>query len=289
MEEILKELLPYGMTSATVITALIKNPDFLKLIYKDLAHPSVKKVGKALSSVFGLSATLLLPVKLLNDKTNLIFTKHMENFRNKIDSIPDDKIAEVPPEIGIPILDKLTFTSDEKLSELFINLLANAANKDAAICVHPYFISSIGNLCPDEAVLIKNIFDNYIQKNVTYIPYLSIVEASQVVKFQSSIVMKLDYIIRKELLDNIQFPEKYRLYVDNLISLGFLEKHQLTPLTEKEKYYKPIYDQYADDFNEYKKQISIPAGSRIEARENFIQITATGNHFIKAINHNKIE
>ena len=126
MDELLKQMLPYGITGATALTAMIKNPDILKIIYQDLAQPSVKKVGIALGTVFGLSNTLLLPIKLLNERTKLLFQNNMERYKIKLNEIPEDIICEVPPEIGIPVIEKLTYIQDINISELYINLLAKA-------------------------------------------------------------------------------------------------------------------------------------------------------------------
>ncbi|GHV59810.1 hypothetical protein AGMMS49579_27270 [Spirochaetia bacterium] len=134
--ELLKNLALSGGVAGTAIVALLKNPDILKLLYQDLAQPSVKKVGDALGSVFGIAGTLMLPIKMINEKTNLLFTKRMEQYKEKINSIPDERIAEVPPEIGIPILDKLTYVQDEDIAGLYLNLLAKASDKTDASKVH---------------------------------------------------------------------------------------------------------------------------------------------------------
>jgi hypothetical protein len=55
----------------------------LTLVYDDLAKPGVQQVGKALSTVLGLGNTALLPLKLANEKAQLWYTKHMEEYRRK--------------------------------------------------------------------------------------------------------------------------------------------------------------------------------------------------------------
>ena len=53
------------------ITELVKGvPNILGQVYEDLAQPSVKAVGNALGTVFEFSTSILLPVKLLNEKFN---------------------------------------------------------------------------------------------------------------------------------------------------------------------------------------------------------------------------
>ncbi|MBK9334819.1 MAG: hypothetical protein IPM96_21070 [Ignavibacteria bacterium] len=64
--------------------SLIKDTSKLvSQIYEDLAQPGVKQVGIALESVLGLSNTLLLPLRLINEKSNEIFKANMNKFRKK--------------------------------------------------------------------------------------------------------------------------------------------------------------------------------------------------------------
>ena len=89
-----------------MITELIKgSPNILELIYKDLAQPSVRAVGSALGTVFEFSTSFLLPVKLLNEKIKLIFTKNLNDYKNKLEKVSEEKICEVHPQIGIPIIE----------------------------------------------------------------------------------------------------------------------------------------------------------------------------------------
>lgn len=53
----------------TNVTEVIKGvPNILGMLYTDLAQPSVKAVGDALGTVFEFSTSILLPLKLCNEK-----------------------------------------------------------------------------------------------------------------------------------------------------------------------------------------------------------------------------
>lgn len=47
----------------------------LPQVYMDLAQPGVKAVGQALGTVLELSSTILLPLKLMNEKAKLFLPK----------------------------------------------------------------------------------------------------------------------------------------------------------------------------------------------------------------------
>jgi hypothetical protein len=102
-----------------IIDALAQIPN----IYEDFAQPSVKKIGEALGTLFDFGSTLLLPLKLQGEKNRLNFEKRLKEYKDKLDTIPDEKITNVNPQIGIPILDKLTYVTDDDIADLFTTLL----------------------------------------------------------------------------------------------------------------------------------------------------------------------
>ena len=80
------------------IIELVKGvPNILGQVYEDLAQPSVKAVGNALGTVFEFSTSILLPVKLLNEKFKLNFTKNLNDYKKKLEEIPEEKRCEVHP------------------------------------------------------------------------------------------------------------------------------------------------------------------------------------------------
>ena len=123
------------------ITDLIKStPNILGVIYQDLAQPSVKAVGNALGTVFEFSTSFLLPVKLLNEKFKLNFKKRLNEYKEKLEEIPEDKRCEVHPQIGTPIIEKLSYTTNDEIADMFTTLLANASNVDMVNNAHPSLI-----------------------------------------------------------------------------------------------------------------------------------------------------
>lgn len=138
------------------IVDLVKaTPNVLGMVYQDLAQPGVKAVGNALGTVLEFSASFLLPVKLLNEKFKLNFTKRLNEYREKLEQIPEDKQCEVHPQIGTPIMEKLSYTTNEEIADLFTTLLANASNIDMVNTAHPSFVNMIERLSPDEARILK--------------------------------------------------------------------------------------------------------------------------------------
>ena len=88
-------------------------------------------------------------------KTRIAIDKNLEKYRLQLEQALEEKIVEVRPEVGVPILEKLAYVSDEELSDLYLNLLAKASVSDTAQFAHPAFIAIISSLTPDEALLLK--------------------------------------------------------------------------------------------------------------------------------------
>ena len=138
------------------IVDLVKaTPNILGQVYTDLAQPGVKAVGNVLGTVLEFSTSFLLPIKLLNEKFKLNFTKRLNEYKDKLEQIPDEKRCEVHPQVGTPIIEKLSYTTNEEIADLFTTLLANASNVDMVNTAHPSFVNMIERMSPDEARLLK--------------------------------------------------------------------------------------------------------------------------------------
>ncbi len=143
------------MDEKALLPLVKDSPKVLEQVYKDLAQPSVRAVGQALGTVFEFSTSMLLPVKLLNEKFRLNFTKRLNEYKDKLEAISEEKRCEVHPQIGTPIVERLTYTTTDEIADLFTTLLTNASNKERANLAHPSFIGIIEHLSTDEARIIK--------------------------------------------------------------------------------------------------------------------------------------
>lgn len=146
---------------STEITADISNVS--NDVLSNLCIPFSKQLGKALGNITELVHTVTLPIKLVNQYAK----KNYEKLESKLKDIPEENIREVEPEIGIPIMEKISYTSNDDLSELYINLLANASQKDKVHLVHPGFVNKINSMAPDEA----KILELFKEKNLYHILY----------------------------------------------------------------------------------------------------------------------
>lgn len=253
------------------IAELVKaTPNILGQVYEDLAQPSVKAVGNALGTVLEFSTSILLPIKLLNEKFKLNFTKNLNDYKKKLEEVPEEKRCEVHPQIGTPIVEKLTYTTNDEIADLFTTLLANASNIDMVNTAHPSFANMIERLSPDEARIIK---------------YLKGKEDIQYCDFRGNAKNGNGYNTIKEHLTlvpqevKLDFPDNTNAYLANLVSMGILFDMDGTYRIDQTIYNK-IKEQY--HFEQYKAELVPNVFKDFVTNNSYYKITDFGKLFIKA-------
>ena len=253
------------------IAELVKaTPNILGQIYQDLAHPSVKAVGCALGTVFEFSTSILLPVKLLNEKFKLNFTKNLNDYKKKLDSVPEDKRCEVHPQIGTPIIEKLTYTTNGEIADLFTTLLVNASDMDMVNKAHPSFVNMIERLSPDEARIIKYLKG---RTDIQYCDFRGIVKVGSGYR----VVKEHLTLISKEV--DLYFPDNINAYLSNLVGMGILFDMSGSYVTDP-----TIYDRIKEVYRfEETKSMLVPEIFRdFVTVDSYYKITDFGKLFIDA-------
>jgi len=245
------------------------------MIYKDSAQPAVRKVGQALATVFEFSNTILLPLKLINEKARLNFQKHMDNYQKKLDGVESEKLIDVPLIIGTPIIDRLTYITDDEIAGLFINLLTKASSSDTINEAHPAFIHMIDRMSIDEARLIKHL------SNMTFIPFINVIITR---KEKSNEYQKLAWNLTALEFDvELLCPKNIDTYLDNLSSLKIIESQGNTYKTD-ELLYKNLEEKYSKIIGECNQYalLSTDFNDTCEVQKGFYEITELGKSFIRA-------
>ncbi len=266
------------MEAGKELIGLVKDvPQVLTSIYQDLAQPGVKKVGTALETVLEFSTSILLPVKLLNEKFKLNFEKRLNDYKVKLETISDEDICEVNPQIGTPIIDKLSYTTNDEIADLFTSLLTKASSSKTVNLAHPSFIQLIERLSVDEARIIKHLL------NEDFIPCISLRAYMSDKKRGFIEILKNGTSLQTEV--ELLFPKNISTYLDNLTSMGILDiSHQLHQADEE--IYNKLYEQY--EFEKVSESYTKTGDfSKVEKKKSYYQITDFGKSFIKACSFEK--
>lgn len=254
----------------SVLDLVKGTPNILGQIYTDLAQPSVKAVGQALGTVFEFSTSFLLPVKLLNEKFKMNFKKRITEYEKKLEEIPEEKRCEVHPQVGTPIIEKLSYTTNDEIADLFTTLLANASNIDMVNTAHPAFISIIERLSPDEARIIKYLKG---KEDIQYCDFRGNVKNGN----GYNTIIEHATLIPQEV--HLAFPKNVNAYLANFVSLGILFDMVGTYRIDQAIYNK-IKEFYG--FEKLKTQLAPNVFKEVVANNSYYKVTDFGKLFIQA-------
>jgi Abortive infection alpha len=245
------------------------DPGLLKEVYGDLAKPGVSQVGKALGTVLGLGNTCLWPIQLLNERARVVLEMNLESLRQRLASLPHEKVVAISPEVGVPAAEKLSYVTDVDLRELYINLLAKAANIDMANQAHPGFVNVINSLSPDEAILLKQL------ANPDVTPYVG-------AKFLNPSTQHFHQIVEVHIaIDErapLRFPWNLPAYISNLEGLGLINVSLSFKASDFSQYGK-----LEGDLRERYKHMTAPEGfTQLAFDQGRILVTRYAKLFLSA-------
>ena len=191
--------------------------------YDDVASPAAKQVGSALESTAKAARWILAPIDYLAAQNNR-YQNYLERISEKV---PEENLIEGHPQIIGPALDGLKYIPEEDIiSELFVNLLSRAIDKERVNEAHPAFTQIINQLSPDEAVLIYHLS----KKSYEYLTYAAYNADSNT--FSPREVRSNQFPV-----GDLASPENYSFYMDHLHSLnlaGIWQQGNQKPIIDEE-------------------------------------------------------
>lgn len=130
----------------------------LPTLYQDAAQPAVRSAGEALGSVAEL---VFQPI----GRGAEILKKNALKFLEKFDSEDPANIVAPTPNVAFPIMQKLAYTEEPELVELYTELLKKGCLKNSRDKVLPSYVNIISGLTPDEVRIIDYLFNGgYVVK-----------------------------------------------------------------------------------------------------------------------------
>jgi hypothetical protein len=295
------------MTSEELDKILAKIPT--DKIYEDLLQPGLKRVGEALSNVFDFGNLIMLPFKLINERSRIYLRHNLELYERKLSQIKNEDLCKVQEQIGLPIIEKLTVINQTELSEIFINLLTKASSAKTLYLVHPAFLGILNNLSADEAIILfanrnyQNIpfIDIYINKK-TYKKDKPSFYHEEGPKSSSQLKEILDYstnidevsvktafnLTGLEKTMKLYFPQNIDVYIENLERSGIISfERDIYYGADIEKYNELKDVHYKDVIADVEKVINISKSQTIDLEINirycYIRFTDFGKAFINAV------
>ena len=237
--------------------------------YQDLAQPTVKTIGKTLGTTFEFATIPALVLGLATEKVKANFAHRLEEYKKKLEKIPEEDRCVVEPEIGEPIIRNLMNTTNDQIADLFTTLLANASNIKTLDKAHPKFAQIVQNMTPDEALIIQYLKDH---EEVWYVDFRGeLGEGKGFVTFMSYVTL-IPYEIE------LAYPDNVNAYISNLISLGILLDMSGTRKID-DTIYKKIENLHKKEFEE---EFVPDPFTKITTHKSYLKVTDFGKLFINA-------
>jgi Abortive infection alpha len=259
-------------------------PDLIKEVYHDLAKPGVSQVGTAVGHLMGLGTTALWPIALLNGKADIALRDNLEKYRKKLESVPTGSIVAVPPETGVPILERMQYTSDPMLIELYLSVLVKAATKEHCSLAHPSFANTIANMSPDDARLFALI----VKENQCIAATAQLITKQE----KSNSFLPEDFAapfreIQRGLLEQritmqLAFPSNAPAYIGHLEGLGLVSLSEGTHLSDNDERYEALSESYRATYSSAVATI-IRDNENLKFVRSMLSVTTFGRMFAHAV------
>jgi hypothetical protein len=129
-----------------------------KEAYVDLLRPAAAEMGKNLFNVARLVSHALTPIEGMVWGLDKVRDWVKVALLKRLSKVAAEKIQAPPANIAGQILLQLPFCAEqERLREMYANLLAAAMNEDSVGDVHPAFVHVIQQITSEEAVVLQAI------------------------------------------------------------------------------------------------------------------------------------
>jgi Abortive infection alpha len=243
------------MTSETdlataVATELVKQVP-IKEVYKDGLSPAVRETGSVLADFVKTIRLALAPLQF----TAALQDRYVRFLDRSVRQIPEDRRILPAPQIVGPILEAIKYEPEDTLiSNMYNEVLSRAFDRDRAEDAHPAYAPLIKQLSVDEAIILKIIYEKYLQND--HYKFQCTDDYDAKTNRFSNRKVELDELP----LNDLRSPKNVAIYMEHLDKLGLASVLQY-------KNAEPIFTSGAQ------------SGSRTFAR---YQLTAFGLEFMKA-------
>lgn len=189
-----------------------------------------------------------------------------------MENVAKEKI--VPPEnyVAVPALQQIAYCFDsDELRNMYANLLASSMQKDKKWQVHPGFVEIIKQISPDEAKIIKIMWNIRKEAVITLRAENDKNEGVDIVSNVSLIGYKA----------NCENPLNVAVYINNLSRLGLLNNLSGFNYLTNDKLYEEIYEldyikKEKDNIINRNDGLNIP-----NFEKGYIELTDFGKTFCK--------
>jgi hypothetical protein len=236
--------------ATAVATQLVKQVP-IKEVYEDGLSPAVQETGSALTDFVKTIRLALAPLQF----TAALQDRYVRFLDRSVRHIPEERRILPAAQIVGPILEAIKYEPEDTLiSDMYNEVLSRAFDRDRAEDAHPAYALLIKQLSLDEAIILKIIYEKYLQDDHYKYQYTDDWDA-RTARFSNRKV-ELDELPRNDL----RSPNNLAIYIEHLDKLGLAAVLQ-------SKNQEGLFT------------AGVQSGTRVFAR---YQLTAFGLEFMKA-------
>lgn len=243
---------------------------------KPALQPLAKRAGKVGDTAGGIVEMVISPLTALvwsYDKIKAWLPKKLEE---KLANIPEENIIQPPNYAAIPTLQKLVYTDNEELQEMFTNLLANSMDIQTKDKAHPSFVEIISQLNPDEAKLLKYLSHQAVLPKIDIL-----LQNKDYSKGYRVISNNCSLFGNKAELDD---PTNARVYFNNFERLGLLNINSSRGLNQAHYVNEDSYSQLIKKLKEETENYIYDKDHwKIEFAKGFFEFNDFGKQFLNAV------
>lgn len=192
----------------TKIIPKVLNSKTAEKIYEDGLKGSVSETGDALTDTVKALRLFTAPVQIAaayQDRLSVWIDRTVRK-------VPEENRIQAPPSIAGPIFEELRYLEDGNvISEMYLNLLAKAIDKNNIDSAHPAFVKIIGHLSPDEALILHHLAEK------PYEEHFHSVYDREKNRFHSKEITYQEFPV-SELI----YPNNFYVYTSHLMSLDLV-------------------------------------------------------------------
>jgi hypothetical protein len=196
--------------ASAVATELVKQVP-IKEVYKDGLSPAVQETGSALADFVKTIRLALAPLQF----TAALQDRYVRFLDRSVRQVPEDRRILPAPQIVGPILEAIKYEPEDTLiSDMYNEVLSRAFDGDRAEDAHPAYAPLIKQLSLDEAIILKTIYEKYLQNDHYKYQYTD--DWDPMTARFSNRKLELDELPRNEL----RSPNNVPIYIEHLDKLG---------------------------------------------------------------------
>jgi hypothetical protein len=239
--------------------------------YQDTVQPLPREIGRKLEATSKSIRLALAPISAMVWGYDKIKDFVLTNLAEKLKDVPKERLVTPDPTLAGPALEALKYAGHSpNLRELYANLLATSIDAKTAHEAHPAFVDIIRQLTPDEAKILKYIFEKM------YLPIITV--RANIPKTKGGFDYFADFSDVAE-RTGCQFPNLTPQYLGNICRLGLAEFHRNSYISDEEMY-RGLENHRV--IKAIKKDVKAKLKLGASTVREYVGITQLGRQFCKA-------